>query len=44
MTKICPYINAPCIKGECIAWIKHSYQDDEGKPLTERACCMVFRN
>lgn len=42
--KTCPFLNAECIKGQCMAWLKIEDRAEDGTPLGTftRSYCRMF--
>lgn len=43
MTKTCPYINAACIKNECVMWVKQELAED-GVTVLKPGYCHIARS
>lgn len=43
MTKICPYLNAECIKGACVMWVKPRL-DQDGVTVLEAGYCVLAKS
>lgn len=41
-TKTCPYLNLPCIQGECMMWVKKRLAED-GVTVLEPGYCIIAR-
>lgn len=42
--KICPFLNAECIKGQCMAWVKMPVLDENQLPVGPQGYCIQFRS
>lgn len=43
--KLCPFLNAECVKGQCMAWVKVADKDADGKDLDtfSKSYCYLTR-